>query len=145
MKKILVIQGANMEYLGHRNPELYGRTTAKELDEILLRDADGFGLALDIYYTNVEGEAIDRVYRSVREGFDGVIINPAGFLYAGYALRDCLREIPLPVIEVHMTNIHARGSDTVTAAGCNGVIAGLGVESYRLALIAIQRLLERDN
>lgn len=143
MKKILLIQGANMEYLGYRNPDLYGRTTAKELDKILLQDAEELGLNLDIHYLNIEGEAISLIYKAVREGFDGIVINPAGFLYAGYALRDCLREIPLPVMEVHMTNIHARGSDSVTAAACTGMVAGLGIESYRLALIATQRLLNQ--
>ena len=142
MTRILVLQGANMEYLGFRNPELYGTTTAKQLDDILYSDAGDLGLDLEIVYTNVEGQAIDAVYRALREGLDGIVINPAGFLYAGYALRDCLKEVPVPVIEVHMTNIDARGNKSVTASSSAGMITGLGIESYRLALIAIDRLLK---
>ncbi|WP_076860200.1 type II 3-dehydroquinate dehydratase [Bradyrhizobium mercantei] len=143
MLKVLLIQGANMEYLGSRQPEIYGRTTAAELDEILRADAAQLGMALDIVYTNIEGEAISAIYRSVREKVDGLVMNPAGFLYSGYALRDCLKAVPLPYIEVHMTNIDARGMHSVTASECAGMVTGLGVESYRLALLAIERLLNR--
>lgn len=142
MTNILLLQGANMENLGSRQPELYGRTTARELDEILLGEAGDLGMSLDIFYTNIEGEAINAVYKAVREKIDGIIINPAGFLYAGYALRDCLKEVPVPVIEVHMTNLDARGNKSVTASSSAGMIAGLGIESYSLALIAIHRLLK---
>ena len=136
---ILLIQGANMEYLGFRQPEIYGTTTAAELDEILRNDAAGLGMTLRILYPNVEGEAISAIYGAAREGFDGLVMNPAGFLYAGYALRDCLKAVLLPCIEVHMSNIDARGMHSVTAAACAGMVTGLGIDSYRLALIAIQR------
>lgn len=136
--KLLLIQGANMEYLGFRQPEIYGTTTAEELDAILRADAAGLGLDLTILYTNVEGEAISAIYKAVRDGMDGLVMNPAGFLYAGYALRDCLKAVPLPYIEVHMSNIDARGMESVTASGAIGMITGLGVHSYRLALKAMK-------
>ena len=85
--KLLLIQGANMEYLGRRQPELYGTTTAKELDTLLLRHAKGPGVSLEILYTNTEGEAVSAIYRAVRAGIDGLLFNPAGFLHAGHALR----------------------------------------------------------
>jgi len=132
--RVLLIQGANMEYLGHRQPELYGTTTADELDAILRADASDLGVDLEILYTNLEGEAISAIYAAVRGGTDALLMNPAGFLYAGYALRDCLKAVPLPYVEIHMTNIDARGMHSVTASESVGMITGLGIDSYRLAL-----------
>ncbi|MEW1819202.1 type II 3-dehydroquinate dehydratase [Arthrobacter sp. NPDC080031] len=141
--RVLLIQGANMEYLGYRQPELYGTTTASELDAILQQEAESLGVDLDIHYLNIEGEAISLIYQGVRDGVDALVMNPAGFLYAGYALRDCLKAIPVPYIEVHMTNIDARGMHSVTATECAGMITGLGVESYRLALSAAVHLIKK--
>src|ERR1700730_4724108 len=135
--KLLLIQGANMEYLGHRRPELYGTTTAKELDAILRRRARSLDVALEIFYTNTEGEAVTAIFKADRAGIDGVLFNPAGFLHAGHALRDCLKSIRAPAIEIHITNIEKRGYGSVTAEAAIGVIAGFGVDSYVLALEAI--------
>ena len=95
--KLLLIQGANMEYLGRRQPELYGTTSARELDAILRRRARELDVDLDILYTNTEGEAVSAIYRADRANVDGILFNPAGFLHAGHALRDCLRSINAPV------------------------------------------------
>ena len=141
--KILLIQGANMEYLGKREPELYGTTTAEELDQLLDKAAEQLDLQLIIRYTNIEGEAISWIYEAERTGFEGLIMNPAGFLFSGYALRECLKSISLPFIEVHMTNIDRRGMHSVTACEASGMIAGLGIESYLLALSAMRKLLEK--
>ncbi|HTR87473.1 MAG TPA: type II 3-dehydroquinate dehydratase, partial [Reyranella sp.] len=83
--KILLIQGANMEYLGRRQPELYGTTTARELDALLRRRAKALGVDLDILYTNTEGAAVSAIFKAHREGLDGLLFNPAGFLHAGHA------------------------------------------------------------
>jgi len=141
--KLLLIQGANMEYLGRRQPELYGTTTAKELDAALRRHAKGLGVDLDILYTNTEGEAVSAIYRADRDKIDGVLFNPAGFLHAGHALRDCLRSISAPAIEIHITNIEKRGFGSVTAEAAIGMIAGFGVDSYVLALEAMVSRLRR--
>lgn len=135
--KLLLIQGANMEYLGRRQPELYGTTTAKELDNMLRRRAKALGVTLEILYTNTEGEAVSAIYKADRGKIDGVLYNPAGFLHAGHALRDCLRSIAAPAIEIHMTNIEKRGIGSVTAEAAIGMIAGFGVNSYVLALDAM--------
>jgi 3-dehydroquinate dehydratase-2 len=135
--KLLLIQGANMEYLGRRQPELYGTTTARELDDLLRRRARKLRVALDIFYTNIEGEAVSTIYKADRAGIDGVLFNPAGFLHAGYALRDCLKSIRAPAIEIHMTNIEKRGYGSITAEAAIGMIAGFGIDSYRLALEAM--------
>jgi 3-dehydroquinate dehydratase II len=135
--KLMLIQGANMEHLGRRMPELYGRTTAKELDSILRRRARELGVTLEILYTNTEGEAVTAIYKAERAGLDGLIFNPAGFLHAGHALRDCLKSIQTPAIEVHITNIEKRGVISVTTEAAVGVIAGFGVQSYLMALDAM--------
>jgi len=135
--KLLLIQGANMEHLGRRQPELYGTTTARELDSLLRRRARRLRVALDIFYTNTEGEAVSAILKADRAGIDGLLFNPAGFLHAGYALRDCLRSIRAPAIEIHMTNIEKRGYGSITAAAAAGFIAGFGVDTYLLALEAM--------
>jgi len=137
MPKLLLIQGPNMSYLGRRQPELYGTTTAKQLDALLSKHAREHGYSLEILYTHSEAAAIDRLYRAVDEGVDGVVMNPAAFLFAGYPLRDCLRAIPIPYIEVHMTNIERRGIHSILAETGVGVIAGFGVQSYVLGLAAM--------
>jgi 3-dehydroquinate dehydratase-2 len=137
MTKILLLQGANMAFLGRREPEVYGTTTAAELDAMLLKRAAKLGCALDIFYTHVEGEAIGRIYQAVDEGVAGLLMNPAGFNHAGYALRDCVRAVPMPCVEVHMSNIDRRGIRSVTAEASRGVISGFGVRSYLLGLDAL--------
>ena len=142
MSKILLIQGANMVWLGKREPELYGKTSAAELDAMLMEHAKNHGYGLEIFYSNVEGEAIGRIYEAAANGVDGLVMNPAGFVYAGYALRDCLKAVRLPYVEVHMTNINKRGMTSVLAPVAEGMITGLGVSSYLLALDAMLHLLE---
>jgi 3-dehydroquinate dehydratase II len=141
MTRILVLQGANMSVLGKREPEIYGTTTAAELDALMHKHADKRGLKLEIFYTNNEGDAIDRIYAAVEDGIEGVLINPAGFLHAGFALRDCLHGIKPPVVEVHMTNIDKRGRRSVTAEAARGVITGFGIRSYLLGLDVLGELI----
>ena len=137
MPKLLLIQGPNMSYLGRRQPELYGTTTAAQLDEMLHEHAKANAYQLEIFYTHVEGEAIARLYRAIDEGIDGLVMNPAAFLYASYALRDTLRTIPFPYVEVHMTNIDKRGLHSLLAEAAVGMVAGFGVRSYILGLEAM--------
>ncbi len=137
MLKILLVQGPNMSYLGKRQPELYGRTTAAQLDALLLAHARANGYRLEIFYTHSESEAIERLYRAADEKLDGLVMNPAAFLFAGYALRDCLRAVPLPYVEVHMTNIERRGIRSILAETAVGMVAGFGVRSYVLGIEAL--------
>ena len=139
--KILLVQGANMTFLGRRQPEIYGTTTPAELDAMLLAYAKENNFELEIFYSNIEGEAINRLYRAVDEGFNGVVMNPAGFGYAGYALKDCLAAIPIPYIEVHMSNIEKRDIRPITRGVAKGVIFGFGIQSYFLGLDAMRGLL----
>ena len=144
MTKILLLQGANMVWLGQREPELYGTTTANELDAIMRARAASAGITLDIFYANIEGEAIARIYQAVKEGVDGLLMNPAGFTYAGFALRDCIKAVSLPYVEVHMTNIERRGTRSVLAEVANGVVTGLGISSYLLGLDGLLNAIEHD-
>ncbi len=136
-KKLLLVQGPNMSYLGRRQPEIYGKTSAAQLDAMLRAHAKQNKYALDIFYTHSEGEAIARLYRAVDEGVDGLVMNPAAFLFAGYALRDCLRAVPFPYIEIHMTNIEKRGIKSILAETGVGLIAGFGIDSYLMGLEAM--------
>jgi 3-dehydroquinate dehydratase-2 len=137
MPKILLVQGPNMSYLGKRQPEIYGTTTAAELDTMLHKHAKAHKYALEIFYTHSESEAIVRLYRAAEEKIDGLVMNPAAFLFAGYALRDCLRAVPFPYVEVHMSNIEKRGIRSILAETGVGMVAGFGVRSYVLGLEAM--------
>jgi 3-dehydroquinate dehydratase-2 len=146
MHKVLLIQGANMVWLGKREPEFYGTTTAAELDAIVLKEAKDRDLEVEIRYTNVEGEAINWIYEAASGGADALLMNPAGFSTAGFALRDCLKAVRgLPYVEIHITNVEKRGIHPVTSGEANGVIAGFGVDSYVVALDAIKRILSKKN
>jgi len=141
--RILLIQGANMCFLGRRQPEIYGTTSADELDEILRAECARRQVDLQIFYTNVEGEAISRIYRAVDEGIDGLLMNPAGFQYAGFALRDCLLAVPIPYVETHITKASITGGlSTVTAAAARGYVCGFGIDSYLLGLDGLLRIIQ---
>ncbi|PPR34428.1 MAG: 3-dehydroquinate dehydratase [Alphaproteobacteria bacterium MarineAlpha9_Bin5] len=146
MTKLLLIQGANMAWLGRRQPEIYGTTTADQLNEMLQAHADEHDYDLDIFYTHVEGEAIGRVFKGVEEGIDGLVMNPAGFTYRGEALRDCILDCEgLPYIEVHISNLAQRGIKSVLASAADGMLMGFGLQSYLLALDAMLDLLQKRN
>jgi 3-dehydroquinate dehydratase-2 len=135
--RVLVLQGANMAALGKREPEIYGTTTAAELDAMMHAHAARRASSLDVFYTHIEGEAIGRIYGAADAGIEGLLINPAGFLHAGFALRDCLRSFKPPIVEVHMSNIDRRGLHSVTAEAAHGIVAGFGIKSYLIGLDAL--------
>jgi len=134
---ILLIQGPNLSYLGRRQPEIYGRTSAAELDAMLLEHARANKYRLEIFYTHSEAAAIERLYRAVDEKIDGLVMNPAAFIFAGYALRDCLRAVPFPYVELHITNIEKRGIHSLLAETAVGMVTGFGMKSYLLGLDAM--------
>jgi len=140
MPSILLLQGPNMRVLGQRQPDLYGSTSRAQLDAMLTRHAEKRAAVLRIHYTEAEGDAIATIRHALEDGTRGLLMNPAGFNQAGYGLRDCLAALPLPYIEVHMTNMAKRGRHSVLADLADGVIAGFGVTSY---VLAIDAMLER--
>ena len=143
MPRILLLQGANLNHLGKREPEIYGTTTQEELNKMLNEHAKEKGYDLDVFYTNIEGEAINRIYEAADNGFDGVVMNPAGFTYAGYALKDCIKGAGLPYVEIHISNISKRNIHCVLSEVSNGVIFGFGIYGYILALEAMLAILSK--
>ena len=143
MAKILLLQGANLTFLGRREPAIYGSTTPEELDAQLQGHAEEHEYQLEIFYTNIEGEAINRIYRAVDEGFDGLVMNPAGFTYSGYALKDCIKGAALPYVEVHISSIAKRNIHCVLSDVAEGMITGFGMHSYILGLDAMLEILRK--
>lgn len=141
--KILLIQGANMSYLGKREPELYGSTTTEQLDKIVQAHAKEKGYELEIFYTNIEGEAINKIYQAVEAGIDGIVMNPGGFTYGGFSLRDCLIAVPVPYVEVHMLSEKDWSNPSVTVAAADGKISGFGIDTYTLGLDAMLGILSK--
>jgi 3-dehydroquinate dehydratase-2 len=137
--KILVLHGPNLNLLGTREPETYGRTTLSEIDGDLTRIAEAAGHELTSFQSNAEGALIDRAHAAGHDGTAFVLINPAALTHTSVALRDALLAVKIPFIELHLSNVHAREpfrhhsyfSDVAV-----GVITGFGADSYRLALIA---------
>lgn len=141
--RILVIQGSNMSYLGKRDPQHYGSTTAAQLDDLMRAHAAENGYELEIFYTNSEGVAIDKIYAAVEAGTQGIVMNPGGFTYGALSLRDCLIAMPVPYVEVHMLSERDWSGQSVTMAAADGKIRGFGVNSYLLGLDAMLGLLAK--
>ena len=128
-----------MRTLGTRQPEIYGTVTAQQLDTRLRAHAKAHYYTLDIVYASHDGEAIAHLQRAIKRRCDGLVMNPAGFLYANLALRECVRALPFPYVEVHISNIEQRGFGSVLAATAVGMVAGFGLRSYELGLEAMLR------
>lgn len=136
MPKILILQGANMSFLGIREPETYGTTTAAQLDAMIKEYANVRSFDLEVFYTNSEAEMIDKVLFEHDAINTVAVMNPGGFCYSAYALRDCIRGVKLPVIEVHMTNHYTRGIRSVIGEACEGIVMGVGIQTYFRAIDA---------
>jgi 3-dehydroquinate dehydratase-2 len=136
MVKILLIQGSNMSLLGIRQPEIYGSTTAAELDRTLLEYAKKKGFELEIFYTNSEGECIDRIIKAYHDKVNALVMNPGGFTYSAKAIGDTVKGLKIPYIEVHLSNHYVRDIHSVIADSAQGVIMGLGIQVYFLGLDA---------
>ena len=134
---ILVIHGPNLNLLGTREPEVYGHATLAQIDAELIQIAADAGEKLQTLQSNHEGVLIDRIQAARTDGTRFIIINPAAFTHTSVALRDALAAVALPFIEVHISNVHQRESfrhHSYLSALASGVIVGLGVNGYRLAL-----------
>lgn len=138
MKKILVVNGPNLNLLGEREQEIYGSKSLNEIKEALLGEAAKVQVDLEFFQSNHEGELISKIH-SARGQIDVIIINPGAFTHYSYALRDALEAVKIPSIEVHLSNIYAREEwrkTSVTAPVAKGIIAGFGPNSYLLAFQA---------
>jgi 3-dehydroquinate dehydratase-2 len=132
---ILLVNGPNLNLLGEREPEIYGRTTLHEIEKLVRDACAGWNVEVKAFQSNHEGALIDFLQEH-RGRARGIVINAGAYTHTSYALHDCLRSIPVPAVEVHISNIHAREPfrcQSVIAPACRGVIAGLGIRGYLLA------------
>lgn len=144
MPSILVLHGPNLNLLGQREPEVYGTTTLDEVNRDLAAAAVSMGHRLEHFQSNAEHELIDRIHRA--QEVDLIIINPGGLTHTSVALRDALLGVAVPFVEVHISNVFARETfrrQSYLSDAAVGVISGLGVQGYRLALQAADALLGR--
>jgi len=145
MATILVLNGPNLNLLGTREPEVYGADTLDDIVEELRSLAAARGYEIDAVQSNVEGELVDALH-AARATADGVVFNPGAYTHTSIALRDAISAVELPVVETHLSNVHAREEfrhTSMLTAVCLGVVGGFGRTSYRLALDALITHLER--
>lgn len=143
LPQVVVLNGPNLNLLGLRQPEVYGSATLDDVETLCAETAEAVGLAIDFRQTNGEGELITWV-QDCRGRAAGIVINPAGYTHTSVALMDALLAVELPVIEVHVSNIHRREDfrrHSYVSRAATGVICGLGVRGYALALSAMAELL----
>ncbi len=137
--RVLVIHGPNLNLLGRRETHVYGSQTLEEIDGRLQKKAAELGFDLDIVQTNHEGVMVETIQKAMRD-YAGVVINPAAFTHYSIAVRDALAAVPVPIIEVHLSNIYSREEfrrHSVVAPVVEGQISGLGPSGYLLALEAL--------
>jgi len=137
--KILVLHGPNLNLLGTREPELYGSQTLDDVNSSLADLAAELGIELSFLQSNHEGALVDAI-QAAKTSFNGILINPAAYTHTSVAIRDALAAVTLPVVEVHLSNVHAREGfrrKSFVAPIAVGQIAGFGVDSYLLGLRAI--------
>jgi 3-dehydroquinate dehydratase-2 len=143
MRHVMILNGPNLNLLGSREPEIYGADTLDEIGAALHAQGAKLGIGIDMHQSNHEGHLIDWLHEAAESAVHAVILNAGGFTHTSVALRDAIAAVPTPVIEVHLSNPHARESfrhRSLIAAVCRGSITGFGAASYTLALDAAARL-----
>lgn len=141
MKKILVLNGPNLNMLGKREPEVYGNETLEDVYKKISDVAKRLKCDVEFFQSNIEGEIINAIHKT-SEGYDGIIINPGAFTHYSYAIHDALTSVKTPAVEVHISNIHKREEfrhKSVTAPACLGQICGFGTDGYIYALEALAK------
>lgn len=137
--KIFVIHGPNLNLLGTREPDVYGKQTLDEINTMIEKHAGAGGATVSFFQSNHEGKIIDAI-QNAADTQDGIVINPGAFTHYSLAIRDAIRAVGIPTVEVHISNIHGREAfrkNSVTAAACAGQISGFGARSYLLAVDAL--------
>lgn len=143
-RRVLVINGPNLNLLGRREPEVYGPLTLDEITGKVRSLAGELGLDADFFQSNAEGELVEAVQMAAGQ-YGAIIINPAAYTHTSVALRDAIAAAGVPAVEVHLSNIYAREEfrrTSMTAAVCRGVVTGFGAEGYLLALRAVSSMVD---
>lgn len=143
MKKILLINGANLNMLGIREPEKYGNKTLKDIENNLIAKGKELGVEVDTYQSNIEGEIVEKIQQALGN-YDGILINAGGYTHTSVVIRDAIAATQIPTIEAHMTNIHAREEfrhTSLLSGVCKAIVAGFGENSYILALEGLIKLI----
>jgi 3-dehydroquinate dehydratase-2 len=139
MWKILILHGPNLNLLGQREPDLYGHLTLDDINEKLVKAGNELGVSVESFQSNSEGELVDALQQAGNE-VNGVVFNPGGYTHTSVALRDAITAIPIPVVEVHISNVYAREEfrhHSLLAPECLGKITGFGWQSYLLGMQAL--------
>ena len=141
---LLLVNGPNLNLLGTREPEVYGSTTLVEIEQQAIAQASAAGATLQCFQSNHEGQLIDRIHAAKTEGVQAIVINPGGLTHTSVALRDALAGVAIPFLEMHISNIYRRESfrqHSYLSDLAAGVICGLGVDGYRIAIeFAVKKL-----
>ena len=142
MTKVLVIQGAGMNMRGKSQLDIFGLTTLDQINEQILGYAEGLGIDVEIYHSNIEGEVVNAIYDAHDRQIDAAVINPAGYTTTTGPLRAAITQVGFPFIEVHASNPTARGTVSNVLPVCKGSVYGFGVYGYYLALEAVKHMCE---
>ena len=140
MKKILILNGPNINLTGLREKSVYGAQTFDQLLDTIRSEAERLGCGVRCVQSNHEGALIDAIQQAYFDGLDGIVFNPGGYTHTSVALHDAIASVPIPTIEVHMSNVHAREGyrhTSMTASACRGQIVGFGFYGYVMALRAL--------
>lgn len=140
MKKFLILNGPNINLTGLREKSVYGAQTFEDLLALVRQEADKLGVEVRCVQSNHEGELIDAIQQAYFDGFQGIVFNPGGYTHTSVALHDAIASVPIPTVEVHMSNVHAREEyrhKSMTASACRGQIVGFGFQGYVMALRAL--------
>ena len=143
-KKILLINGANLNMLGIREPEKYGGKSLKEIEDAVILRGKELDAEVDVYQSNIEGEIVEKIQQALGV-YDGILINAGGYTHTSVVIRDAISAVQIPTIEVHMTNIHAREEfrhTSLLSGVCKAIVAGFGDDSYILALEGLVKSLK---
>lgn len=145
--KILLINGANLNMLGIREPDKYGVKTLLDIETEVVNRGKSFGVEVDTYQSNIEGEIVEKIQNS-RGIYDGILINAGGYTHTSVVIRDAIAAVQIPTIEIHMTNIHSREEfrhTSLLSGVCQAIVAGFGENSYLLALEGLVEYLNSLN
>lgn len=140
--KLSILNGPNLNMLGSRNPEQYGNETLKDIEKLLIDSFPDHEMVF--FQSNLEGELVESIQSLLDNDFDGVLVNFGGYSHTSVAIRDALELIDIPIVEVHLSNIHAREEfreQTLTGAVADGIITGFGKQSYVLGVQALEKLI----